>query len=73
LEYQQFLTELAQAAAKLVLEPLLDPIFDKDSYGYRPNKSAHDAVAITGQRCWVNDFVVEFDITYSTTLITSCS
>ena len=53
---------IAQTAAKLVLEPLLDPMFDENSYGYRPNKSAHDAVAITRQRCWVNDFVVEFDI-----------
>lgn len=53
---------IAQAAAKLVLEPILETIFDKDSYGYRPNKSAHDAIAITRQRCWVNDFVVEFDI-----------
>ncbi len=41
---------IAQTAAKLVLEPLLDPMFDENSCGYRPNKSAHDAVAITRQR-----------------------
>jgi RNA-directed DNA polymerase len=53
---------IAQTVVKMVLEPLLDPIFDKDSYGYRPNRSAHDAIAITRKRCWKYDFVVEFDI-----------
>ncbi len=53
---------IAQTAVKLLLEPLIDPIFDQDSYGYRPNKSAHDAIAITRQRCWKYDYVVEFDI-----------
>lgn len=57
---------IAQTVVKMALEPLLDPIFDKDSYGYRPNKSAHDAIAITRKRCWQYDFVVEFDI-YSIT------
>jgi len=47
---------------KRVLEPKLEPIFDPDSYGYRPNTSAHDAVAITRKRCWRYDWVVEFDI-----------
>ena len=53
---------IAQTVAKLVLEPMLDPIFDKDSYGYRPNKSAHDAIAVTRSRCWKYDWLVEFDI-----------
>ena len=53
---------IAQTAVKLVLEPTLDPLFDENSYGYRPNKSAIDAIAITRQRCWSHDFVVEFDI-----------
>ncbi len=43
---------IAQAAVKMVLEPELEKIFHKDSYGYRLGKSAHEAVAITIGRCW---------------------
>lgn len=53
---------IAQTVAKIVLEPMLEPIFDANSFGYRPNKSAHDAIAITRTRCWQYDWVVEFDI-----------
>jgi RNA-directed DNA polymerase len=53
---------VAQTAAKLIIEPILDPMFDPDSYGYRPGKSAKQAVAITKERCWKHDWVVEFDI-----------
>ncbi len=53
---------IAQTVAKIMLEPMLEPIFDENSFGYRPNKSAHDAIAITRQRCWKYDWVVEFDI-----------
>jgi group II intron reverse transcriptase/maturase len=40
----------------------LEPLFHKDSYGYRPGKSAKQAVAVTRKRCWNYDWVVEFDI-----------
>lgn len=53
---------IAQTAVRLVLEPLLEPVFDENSFGYRPGKSAHDAIAITRARCWKYDWVVEFDI-----------
>ena len=53
---------IAQTVVKMVLEPMLDPIFDENSYGYRPGRSAHDALAITRKRCWKHDWVVEFDI-----------
>ena len=53
---------VAQMVVKLVIEPILDPIFLADSYGYRPNKSALDAVGATRQRCWKYDWVLEFDI-----------
>lgn len=53
---------IAQTVVKDMLEPLLEPIFDENSFGYRPNKSAHEAIAITRQRCWEFDWVVEFDI-----------
>jgi hypothetical protein len=47
---------------KQLIEPELDPIFLADSYGYRPRKSALDAVGVTRQRCWKYDWVLEFDI-----------
>lgn len=53
---------VAQMVVKRVLEPNLEPIFLPDSYGYRPGKSALDAVAVTRQRCWQYDWVLEFDI-----------
>jgi RNA-directed DNA polymerase len=53
---------IAQTAAKIVLEKILEPIFHADSYGYRAGKSAHEAVETTRQRCWRFDWVVEFDI-----------
>ena len=43
---------VAQTAAAMFLEPLVEPIFRPDSYGYRPKKSAHDAVGVCRQRCW---------------------
>ena len=53
---------VAQTAVKMWLEPRLDPIFRDDSYGYRPGKSALEAIAVTRRRCWDYDWVVEFDI-----------
>jgi len=53
---------IAQMVVKLTLEPLLEPIFHQDSYSYRPNKSAHDAIGITKLRCFRYDYVVEFDV-----------
>jgi len=53
---------IAQMVIKLEFEPCVEPSFLPDSYGYRPNKSALDAVGITRQRCWKYDWVIEFDI-----------
>ena len=53
---------IAQAVVKDVLEPLCEPIFHSDSFGFRPGKSAHDAVALAQQRCWKNSWVVDLDI-----------
>ena len=53
---------IAQTVVKQLIEPELDQIFLSDSYGYRPGKSALDAVGITRQRCWKYDWVLEFDI-----------
>lgn len=53
---------IAQTVVKRALEPELEKIFHKDSYGYRQGKSAHDAISITRKRCWQYPFVVEFDV-----------
>lgn len=53
---------VAQMVLRNRLEPLLEPIFLDDSYGYRPNKSALDAIATARSRCFKMKWVVEFDI-----------
>jgi RNA-directed DNA polymerase len=53
---------IAQMVVKLMFEPKVEPYFHNDSYGYRPNKSALDAVGITRKRCWEYDWCLEFDI-----------
>ena len=52
----------AQMVVKQLVEPDLEPIFLTNSYGYRPEKSALDAVGVTRERCWRYDWVLEFDI-----------
>ncbi len=47
---------------KLIFEPCVEPYFHPDSYGYRPNKSALDAIGVKRQRCWYYDWVLEYDI-----------
>ncbi len=53
---------IAQTVVKRYLEPILEPKFHPDSYGYRPGKSAHDALAVARQRCWRYDWVLDLDI-----------
>lgn len=53
---------IAQMVVKDILEPIVDPIFHNDSYGYRPGKSAHDALSKARQRCWRDDWVLDMDI-----------
>jgi RNA-directed DNA polymerase len=53
---------IAQMVVKQLIEPELEPVFLQDSYGYRPGKSALDAVGVTRKRCWQYDWVLEFDI-----------
>lgn len=53
---------VAQMVAKMYLEPKVEPVFYEDSYGYRPNKSAIDAIEITRKRCWKYEWVLEFDV-----------
>jgi len=53
---------IAQTAAAMLLEEKLEPIFHRDSYGYRPGRGALDALAVTRKRCWQQDWVVDLDI-----------
>ena len=53
---------IAQTVVALQLEARTESIFHPDSYGYRPGKSAHDAVARCRQRCWEGNWVVDLDI-----------
>ena len=53
---------ISQMVVKLVLEPSVEPHFHPDSYGYRPGKSALDAVGVTRQRCWRRNWVIDLDI-----------
>ncbi len=53
---------VAQMVVKQMIEPDLDAVFLDNSYGYRPGRSALDAVGVTRKRCWDYDWVLEFDI-----------
>lgn len=53
---------IAQTVVKMTLEPLIEPVFHPDSYGYRPHKSAIEAVGRTRERCWRFDWVIDWDI-----------
>lgn len=53
---------IAQTVVKMVFEPIVETTFLPDSYGYRPGKSALDAIGITRKRCWSYNWVLEFDI-----------
>ena len=52
---------VAQMVVKMTFESAVEPVFLADSYGYRPGKSALEAVGVTRQRCWRYDWVLEFD------------
>lgn len=53
---------IAQTVAQGYLERILEPVFHQDSYGYRPGRSAHDALAVARERCWRHDWVLDLDI-----------
>jgi RNA-directed DNA polymerase len=53
---------IAQTVAAARLEAKVDPIFHPDSYGYRPGRSALDAVKACRQRCWKTNWVIDLDI-----------
>ncbi len=53
---------IAQMVVQRYLEPIVEPLFHGDSYGYRPGRSAHQALSVTRQRCWRYDWVLDLDL-----------
>jgi RNA-directed DNA polymerase len=53
---------IAQMVVKRYLEPKLEELFHNDSYGYRPGRSAHEALYVARSRCWKYDWVLDLDI-----------
>ena len=53
---------IAQTVVRGYLEPGVEPVFHPDSYGYRPGRSALDAVGVCRERCWRQDWVLDLDI-----------
>ena len=53
---------IAQTVVAIFLEPLVEPRFHDDSYGYRPGRSQLDALAACRQRCWKYDWTIDLDV-----------
>jgi len=53
---------VAQTVVAAHLEQRVEPVFHPDSYGYRPGRSALDAVGVCRRRCWSYDWVIDLDI-----------
>lgn len=53
---------VAQQAAVMMVEPLVEPHFHDSSYGYRPGRSAHQALEAARRKCWKYDWVLDLDI-----------
>ena len=64
---------IAQTVVTMVLEPLVEPVFHPNSYGYRPGRSALDAVEECRQRCWKVPWVIDLDIQGFLDALSHCS
>ncbi len=53
---------VGQMVVKLFIESRLEAVFSSNSYGYRPHKSAHQALAKVRENCWKKDWVIDLDI-----------
>ncbi len=53
---------IAQTVVALTLESRTESIFHDDSFGYRPGRSQHQALARCRQRCWDKDWVIDLDV-----------
>jgi len=64
---------IAQTVVALTLEPRTEQVFCRDSYGYRPGRSAHQALAACRERCWKKDWVLDVDIRSFLDVASHCS
>ena len=64
---------VVQAAAKIVLEPVFEADFMSCSYGFRPRRSALDAVAVCRERCFKNEWAIDLDIAKFLDIVPHCS
>ena len=64
---------IAQTVVRMYLEPVVEPVFHPDSYGYRPGRSALDAVQACRKRCWRTDWVLDLDIRAFLDVSSHCS
>ena len=64
---------VAQTVVARRLEAKVEPIFHPDSYGYRPYRSALDAVGACRERCWKTDWVIDLDIQKFLDALSHCS
>ncbi len=53
---------VGQMVVKLFIEPRVEAVFSPNSYGYRPGKNAHQALAKVRENCWKQDWVIDLDI-----------
>ncbi|HEY2765741.1 MAG TPA: reverse transcriptase domain-containing protein [Pseudonocardiaceae bacterium] len=53
---------VAQTVVANRIAEKVEPVFHADSYGYRPKRSALDAVAVCQRRCWQHDWVIDIDV-----------
>jgi len=53
---------VAQTVVAMYLEPEVEKVFHPDSYGYRPGRSALDALGACRKRCQKIDWVIDMDI-----------
>jgi RNA-directed DNA polymerase len=76
-QYETSVPTIADRVAQTVvarrLEAKVEPIFHPDSYGYRPRRSALDAVAACRERCWKTDWVIDLDIQKFFDALSYCS
>lgn len=56
------LDRIAQQVVRAYLERQLEPLFHESSFGYRPNRNAHQAVKQSERNCFGHNFVVDLDI-----------
>jgi group II intron reverse transcriptase/maturase len=53
---------VAQTVVAARIEAAVEPVFHRDSFGYRPGRSPHDAVGRCRERCWSHDWVLDLDV-----------